>query len=278
MRISDENIEQVIFQLKEGLLDKEEISRVEKAIAANKEWQQLADMYDPSLQLPQYPKLVFEGKDKLHAIANPPQKRSIIIPLWSRVAAACIIVVAVVLFIRINSRINTNSNIMVYNKIDKVIDTITSTTQSTSENITVAKNYPLPKTKKSASPTTTTVDIQESTLITKPQETITEEIITYIDIDDTTYDYILKKEPQTTEQQQIAQTIKTPSMSIIYTDKLISFEDETSPDIIVPYAPQPEWRVAIDDWFANLQLARIELQTNAVNSLNRLVAIEQPTK
>ena len=278
MRISDENIEQVIFQLKEGLLDKEEISRVEKAIAANKEWQQLADMYDPSLQLPQYPKLVFEGKDKLRAIANPPQKRSIIIPLWSRVAAACIIVVAVVLFIRINSRTNTNSNIMVYNKIDKVIDTITSITQSTSEIITVAKNYPLPKTKKSASPTTTTVDIQESTLITKPQETITEEIITYIDIDDTTYDYILKKEPQTTEQQQIAQTIKTPSMSIIYTDKLISFEDETSPDIIVPYAPQPEWRVAIDDWFANLQLARIELQTNAVNSLNRLVANEQPTK
>lgn len=57
ININDDNIEQYIFLYKEGMLNDTERTSVEEMLAVHKEWQELAEMYDPALQVPGYPKL-----------------------------------------------------------------------------------------------------------------------------------------------------------------------------------------------------------------------------
>ena len=102
MKINDENIELYLFRYKEGMLNAAEVAEVEKVLADNPEWQELADLYDPSLTLPAGATMEYVDCEKLrdggqkseqaHVILNSQTNRRKTMPLWiSFAAAACLL-------------------------------------------------------------------------------------------------------------------------------------------------------------------------------------------
>lgn len=102
MKINDENIELYLFRYKEGMLNAAEVAEVEKVLADNPEWQELADLYDPSLTLPAGATMEYVDCEKLrdggqkseqaHVILNSQTTRRKTMPLWiSFAAAACLL-------------------------------------------------------------------------------------------------------------------------------------------------------------------------------------------
>lgn len=266
MTINNNNIEQYIFLYKEGLLNDAEKADVQKALDENTAWQQMADMYDPSLQVPAYPKLTYANKHKLRAIATSTTKRRSIIPIWSRVAAACTIIIAVTLFIRLNHSTTSKNTIVASNNTNVFIDSISTSNNtpikiktlhhldSCSKSILSTHN-PSEKLIVETTPTNTTEE---------PSIYFTEDLITFIDENDTSYNNLLEiyTEHQTT----------TSANQIEFTEQLITYDDalpfsEDEPD----NTQMPVWRITLDDWFSNLQLARLEFQTDVVSSITKRI-------
>lgn len=266
--INDSNIELYILQLKEGTLTDAEREDVEHALGENKDWQQLADMYDPSLQLPGYPHLIFSDKEKLRSIAIPVTNRTRFIPLWSRVAAVIAIVVLAILFIRISIGDYHNNNILTSNNIETTIDTTNIITPINPTITPLPRKNTFPSKSKSPKSEPLLAEKKEETSFDQPDFLYTDNLITFID-DDSSYNYTSNFESKTDEA--LAPT-NSSSRRNGFTDKLITFYDDPLPhEINNPYTPKPVWQSAVDDWKSNIQLARLELHANTVNSLCKLM-------
>ena len=265
MYLDDNNIEQFIFLYKEGLLDATGKAALEEALANNVEWQQLAEMYDPTLLVPTYPHLSYPAKDKLHAMATPSKPKAVVIPFWTRVAAACALLVAVMLMVRIhrNNTVSPTSCIVASNHSKIPADTTATTPQTLADVPSAATTPHLSMAKPvSTEPQAITSDSRDPWL--------TEQLITYIDDNDTSFDYLLCN-----NTQEPCGTLPTPSATEIeYTDQLICFEDDGDA-ISIPPMPEPGYipplQSAVNDWFSNLQLARIEFQTYAISNIYKTI-------
>lgn len=112
-RLNNENYELYIFKYKEGTLDAEEAAMVEEALRQNPQWQELADLYDPSLTLPTDTTLHFQGKEALMnngttdgaeyrtPVISLQKKRRLRFPIWTAAAAAaCIALLFVISSLR----------------------------------------------------------------------------------------------------------------------------------------------------------------------------------
>lgn len=263
MNINNDNIEQYIFLYKEGLLDDAGKTEMKQAIAGNDEWQRLANMYDPTLQVPAYPKLTYAGKEKLRSIAQPTTKRQVLFPLWSRVAAACAILVAVVLFIRLNNSTSKQNTIVAINNEETINDTLSDVYNNVSDNT----NRPLYLRKSSNKPLSSEVLIAETESESQIEGScllFTEDLITFVDDDDTSFNYLVNgySNPKTTGNQ------------IEFTDQLITFDDDMPSETPTYSIQKPEWRLAINDWFATLQIARLEFQTDVVTNITKRLSRE----
>lgn len=291
MKVTSNNIELLIFQLKEGMLDDAERACVEKALAENDEWRQMAEMYDPSLQLPQYPHLEYPDKDKLRAIAHPAAEKTIIatesksnstrrivFPIWSRVAAACAIIAAIVLLFRLTDS-KPDSNLKASGNpkttIDSTIESLPICPTPSSDNADTPNNadnadkvIAIPKNE--APIETMIAENQEESSDFKPDYLYSDDLITYIDDDDSSFGHILLSETQDDDLQH--QNTDTSSNNIRLTDKLITYYDDDQPVSNGPYYErQPIWQATMNDWWSNLQLASLEFQTNMVNNLNKYI-------
>jgi len=291
MKVTSNNIELLIFQLKEGMLDDAERACVEKALDENDEWRQMAEMYDPILQLPQYPHLEYPNKDKLRAIAHPAAQKTIIatksksnstrrivFPIWSRVAAACAIIAAIVLLFRLtDSKPDSNLEASGNPKttIDSTIESLPIHATPTPDNADTPNNadnadkvIAIPKNE--APIETMIAENQEESSDFKPDYLYSDDLITYIDDDDSSFEHILLSETQDNDLQH--SNTETSSNNIRLTDKLVTYYDDDQPVSNDPYYErQPVWQATMNDWWSNLQLASLEFQTNMVNNLNKYI-------
>lgn len=281
MNINNDNIELLVFRLKEGLLDETERGMVEKALAENREWQEMADRYDPSLQVPQYPHVVYPHKDKLRSIARP-ARRIVVLPTgtWALryVAAACALIIAFVLFLRINNSDKTDSTLLASNKFNEHgLDEKTHSDKRGLDDNSIFNEHGLNGTNGYYSSNEHESDEYDEYVFSDENESdeldshlyiAPEEFITYIEENDTTYDYIISSAagmPQLLAEGSTAEN-STMENIIEYTNQLITFEEE---DNSLPYSPQPQWRNSLNDWSSKLQIARLEIQTNMVTRLSR---------
>lgn len=288
MKVTSNNIEQLIFQLKEGMLDDAERACVEKSLAENDEWRQMAEMYDPTLQLPQYPHLEYPDKDKLHAIAHHAAEktilasesksnstRRIVFPVWSRVAAACAIIAAIVLYFRlIDSKPDNNLTASGNPKttIDSTIESLPIHATPSSDNADTPDNVDkvIAVPKNEAPIETMIAENQEESSDFKPDYLYSDDLITYIDDDDSSFEHILLNETQDDDFQH--PNAETSTNNIRLTDKLVTYYDDDQPVSNDPYYErQPVWQATMNDWWSNLQLASLEFQTNMVNNLNKYI-------
>ena len=295
MNINNDNIELLVFRLKEGLLDEAERGVVEKALAENREWQEMADGYDPSLQVPQYPHVVYPHKDKLRSIARP-ARRIVVLPTetWvlRYVAAACALIIAFVLFLRINNSDKTDSTLLASNKFDeRGLDEKTHSDKRGLDDNFIFNEHGLNGTNGYFSSNEHESDEYDEYVFSDEHESdeydeyvfsdenesdeldshlyiAQEEFITYIDENDTTYDYIISSAAGMPQLLAEGSTAENSTMENIveYTNQLITFEEE---DNSLPYSPQPQWRNSLNDWSSKLQIARLEIQTNMVTRLSR---------
>ena len=271
--INDSNIELYILQLKEGTLTDAERKDVERALGENKDWQQLADMYDPSLLLPGYPHLIFSDKEKLRAIAKPATKRKFIVPIWSRVAAACAIITVAIIFFRIGIGSKPDNDKLAFISTEKTIDTTNNSVPINTEVTPIHKNDAISApsiTNKNESLEAESIvaENQEESSFDLPEYLYTDNLITFVD-DDLSDDYIPDNELKTDKNQA---TADSSSYRIYVTDKLITYYDDPLPlNNNTPYAPKPQWQSTVGDWISNIQLARLELHTGAVNNLRKLM-------
>jgi hypothetical protein len=93
MNITDDNIELYLFRYKENLLDAAEAAEVERALATHREWQELADLYDPQLTLPAGAAIPYPDAATLRDGGPRAKRCRRIVPLWiSSAVAACLLV------------------------------------------------------------------------------------------------------------------------------------------------------------------------------------------
>lgn len=269
MKITENNIELLIFKLKEGMLDEAEQASVEEALAGNDGWRQMAEMYDPALQIPDYPHLEYADKDKLRDIARPETTRRIALPLWSRVAAACAVIVAIAVTLRIgNSR--PDSNLVAFDDTRAAMETINRPMPADTTTTPSAADKTAATARNEAPGETMTAERQEEPTDNEAYCLYTEELITFLDDDDTAFDRTLHIEPQNDELEYVATESATDG--IRFTDKLVTYYDDEEPDGDGPVIErQPAWQAAVEDWQWNLQLARLEFQTNMLNNIHKYI-------
>lgn len=146
MKINDENIELYLFRYKEGMLNAAEVAEVEKVLAENPEWRELADLYDPTLKLPAGATMEYVDYEKLcdgglksepsHGIMSSQTNRRKTMPLWiSFAAAACLLlfVTTIIKFInnpKADNVIVAGNNNTTTNPSEEEEDTIYSTIEN----------------------------------------------------------------------------------------------------------------------------------------------------
>ena len=269
MKITENNIELLIFKLKEGMLDEAEQASVEEALAGNEEWRRMAEMYDPALQIPDYPHLEYPDKEKLRDIARPQRPRRIALPLWSRVAAACAAIAGIVIFLRIGNS-GPDSNLVAFDDTRAAMETINRPMPADSATTPSAADKIAATARNEAPGETMTAERQEEATDNKADYLYTEELITFLDDDDTTFDQRLYSEPQNDGLAHAA--IASAADNIRFTDKLVTYyDDEEAAVDLAAIGQQPAWQAAVEDWQWNLQLARLEFQTNMVNNIHKYI-------
>lgn len=107
MKITDKNIEALLFDYAEGDLPKEQRAEVERYLEAHPAYIELLESYKEGICLADAPKKVFEAKDELVKIAtSKPKRRSVILAsrkVWYFSAAAVALVFAVVFAFRLTN-------------------------------------------------------------------------------------------------------------------------------------------------------------------------------
>lgn len=107
MKITDKNIEALLFDYAEGDLPKEQRAEVERYLEAHPAYIELLESYKEGICLADAPKKVFDTKDALLKVAtSKPKRRSVILAsrkVWYFSAAAVALIFAVVFAFRLTN-------------------------------------------------------------------------------------------------------------------------------------------------------------------------------
>ena len=261
MKINDKNIELILFRYKEGLLSPEESSEVEHFLEQHPAWRELADMYDPSLCITADTTTVYPNKDKLRDIMTQKPQNGSALHLWSWIsAAACVVLgLSVGLHFLLQTEVVTPSTSK--DKIAKInpepLPISTDTIENEQERLFASSI--LPQDKMQAKQETTINNTAETTS-TKP--VCTDQLITYIDEDDTTYNS--KFLPF-----DLAMAVDEPATGDpLLTDQLITYVNVDTDSVAEALQAR---NYAFEDWVNNLRLSRLEFQTNLFNQFCKLI-------
>ncbi len=219
MKLNEENIELYIFRYKEGMLNADESAELERALEANPEWKELADLYDPELKLPANAVLPYpdaeslrdggpkaNSEKQLKPIELPRHKK--IVPMWTTIAAAACLLLFVTLFSKF-ANIQTE---LQQGPETAALEIVKDTTPTTDNTVTVESEV---------------VDKVYSPVRRKTTHTVVEDqpqnqtpVLLAETIDIQPEDEAVEVE----EEQKVETPVSQPE--IFYSDEMIAFDDE----------------------------------------------------
>lgn len=263
---NNEDIELMLFQLKEGLLSDEEARKATLFLQQHPEWQEVADLYDPMLKAPSYPAAGFPDKEILHKTLTTTATATSRAIVLRRLSIAASILVAVAIAARILLIPNAKEGdtaIVAENRQNKDNDYFS---QKTSPSAVLEDEM-------SAAPEGRQGSLQATTAQTPAISAQQEK-------------RNAPAEQANTEQMPAEQV---PTIKVTITDKLIAYLDDAEPDIpgtpsinitdkLIAYlpadtpatvptesAPRPKWTYAIEDLWNGVQLAYTERQNEIID-------------
>lgn len=264
--VNNEDIELMLFQLKEGLLSDEEARKATLFLQQHPEWQEVADLYDPTLKVPSYPAAGFPNKESLHKPLTTTATASTRAIALRRFSIAASILVAVAIAARIllipNAK-EDGTTVVAENRQNKDTDYFS---QKTSPSGVLEDEMSAASEGRQSS--------LQSTITTPPTMSALQE---------------KRNAPaeQATSKQMPAEQV--PTIKVTITDKLIAYLDDAEPDIpetphinmtdkLIAYlpadtpataptesAPRPKWTYAIEDLWNGVQLAYTERQNEIID-------------
>ena len=263
---NNEDIELMLFQLKEGLLSDEEARKATQFLQQHPEWQEVADLYDPMLKVPSYPTAGFPNKESLHkplTTTATATSRAIVLHRLSIAASILVAVAITAQILLIPNAKEGDTAIVAENRQNKDTDYFSQKTSPSAvleDEMSAAsegRQGSLPvatanATAMSAQQEKLKVPAEQATTEQMPAEqvptikvTITDKLIAYLD----------DAEPDISE---------TPSIDI--TDKLIAYLPADTPATApAESAPRPKWTYAIEDLWNGVQLAYTERQNEIID-------------
>lgn len=262
MKINKRNIEVILFRYKEGLLSPDQTAQVKLLLEHNTEWQKLADMYEPSLRITADTSTVYPNKERLRQIAAKTPHQPKALPIWSKMsAAACILLL-----------LSLGLHLILHNDTD---------TQTTMQQTVVAenKNKPIATHSDTLCNAPATLCAKRIAIRTKPIENTgnqpsedivttsvepvySDQLITYIDEDDTTFNskFLPFDLAMSTNDTAFARPVPT-DLSITYIP--------TDTDSAADFSPKRNY--AVNDWINSIRLSHIEFQTSIVNQFCKII-------
>lgn len=259
--VNNEDIELMLFQLKEGLLSDEEARKATLFLQQHPEWQEVADLYDPMLKAPSYPAAGFPNKESLHKTLTKTataSSRAIALRRLS-IAASILVAVAIVAWILLIPNAKENgTTIIAENRQNKDTDYFSQKTSPSG----------LHEDEMSAAFEGRQSSLQSTA--TKPQA------------------MSAQQEKRNAPAEQMP-TEQVPTIKVTITDKLIAYLDDAGPDIpetpsinitdkLIAYlpadtpatapaesAPRPKWTYVIEDLWNGVQLAYTERQNEIID-------------
>lgn len=261
MKIENKNIEQILFRYKERLLTPDETAQVEAALSQHPEWKRMADDYDPTLCITADTSSVYPNKERLRQLADPKKERRTMFPLWSKISAA--VCILLLLSIGLQRLLNsskeqqpTSQPLMADNNLETkqtIYDTV-----EIKQDRRYATNI-VPEKTIDETEYNNPQDIYDATI---SEPVCTDQLITYIDEDDTMFNS--KFLPFDIAMAADKPIINEP----VLTDQLIIYVDANTDSITEEKNTR---NYAFEDWVNNLRLSRIEFQTNLYNQFCKLI-------
>ena len=264
--VNNEDIELMLFQLKEGSLSDEEARKATLFLQQHPEWQEVADLYDPTLKVPSYPAAGFPNKESLHkplTTTATASTRTIALRRLS-IAASILVAVAIAAWILLIPNAKENgTTIVAENRQNKDTDYFSQETspsgaledemsaasegRQSSLQATTTKTPAMSaqQEKRNAPAEQAPAEQMPAEQVPTIKVTITDKLIAYLD----------DAEPDIPE---------TPHINM--TDKLIAYlPADTLTTAPVESAPRPKWTYAIEDLWNGVQLAYTERQNEIID-------------
>ena len=270
--LTDENIELLIFRYKEGLLDDNEREQIEKYLAENPDWRELADLYDPDLCVPAYSDIVFPDKEKLK---KNTEKRKW---LWLSISAAACAALFVGFAIRFIFGDEMYDNTFLaksgQNEIKDKSGIIPLDNKSDS---TVVQNV-APEDEKRV------ISRDKKSLMTEPgiqvESSKSDDVIDatdgIIDFHNNVTDRLIAYSDDNEIQQPVEQTPQQfvgvdqlifAKPDTILTDQLITYLDDNNDPSQSKLAGRTAFECAVEDWINTIRLKSTEIQIALINKL-----------
>ena len=273
--LTDENIELMIFRYKEGLLDAGERERVEKLLAKNAEWREMADLYDPDLRVPAYSDTTFPDRENLkhHSVS----RRWI---LLGTSAAACFVLLAsFALHLILNN--NNQDNVFIAQSDDEEIQkkTLIHSLNKTNDSSVIQNITPIRK--KVANRVIHKESVPQKDLLADADQNVddvntetnfdvhlveTDQLISYYDDYDET-EPICPDNSLSSVCNGGQMTFAKPDT--ILTDKLISYIDDNENTNQKVSSHRTALGYVVEDWFNTIRLKGTEMQLALINEINK---------
>ena len=264
--VNNEDIELMLFQLKEGLLSDEEARKATLFLQQHPEWQEVADLYDPMLKAPSYPAAGFPNKESLHKTLTKTataSSRAIALRRLS-IAASILVAVAIVAWILLIPNAKENgTTIVAENRQNKNTDYFSQKTSPSGlhEDEMSAASEGRQSSLQSTATKTPAMSAQQEKRNAPAEQAPAEQMPTEqvptikVTITDKLIAYLDDAGPDIPE---------TPSINI--TDKLIAYLPADTPTTApTESAPRPKWTYAIEDLWNGVQLAYTERQNEIID-------------
>ena len=245
--VNNEDIELMLFQLKEGLLSDEEARKATLFLQQHPEWQEVADLYDPMLKAPSYPAAGFPNKESLHKTLTKTataSSRAIALRRLS-IAASILVAVAIVAWILLIPNAKENgTTIVAENRQNKNTDYFSQKTSPSGlhEDEMSAASEGRQSSLQSTATKTPAMSAQQEKRNAPAEQAPAEQM----------------------PAEQVPTIKETPSINI--TDKLIAYLPADTPATApAESAPRPKWTYVIEDLWNGVQLAYTERQNEIID-------------
>jgi len=258
---TDEDIELMLFRLKEGLLSKDESREATLFLQQHPEWQAVADLYDPQLKVPPYPAVGFGDKESLRkpltVAATAPRR----VPALRRisVAASIIIAASIAAWMLLVPKAEKDGPVIVaenrQNRDNDCFSDNTSPSEIRNDDAS-ASSEEHKRSLQAAAPAVTAQPVQQEMHAAPVGQEAAEQMPT---IRITTTDRLIAYLDDAESDEP-----ETPSINM--TDKLIAYlPTDTSATAPAESAPRPKWTYAIEDLWNGVQLAYTERQNEIID-------------
>lgn len=247
---TNEDIELMLFRLKEGMLSDKEVAEAHEFLLRHPEWQEVADLYDPQLSVPSYPIVSFADKESLRkpikTIAS--QRKAVI---WRRlsVAASILVAVSIALWMLLVPETDEGYTLVVAeNQMKETASEPNPNEDGKTEADEAIDVYSMTPSHNEINDVHSGQSVVEQPVIGQPvveraaaaRVTMTDKLIVYLD---------------DAEAEQPA----TPFVE--ETDRMITYLPADTPaSVPAETTPRPAWTYSVEDWWNGIQLAYTERQ------------------